>query len=111
MFAVYGTKSLPPINLKSKPNDIVKWKNSSAVKECYEKLHKPVVKGKKTTYMTQILHRVWPRENVKEIRDNWVAFAAAVCEVLLDSEIPGIQVTESLIEPRIEKYLKETVSF
>ena len=61
--------------------------------------------------MTLIMKKVWPREELKEIQHNLIAFAVTVAEILLDSEIPGIQITEPIAKPRIKAHLKNIVSF
>ena len=104
VFAVFGSGSLPTINLKSKPEEIVRWKNSSKVKKCRENLHKKTTDG--PTFMTLIIKKVWSHEDVKKICRNWVAFAIAVAEILLDSDISEIQVTESMNATAFKKYSK-----
>lgn len=109
LFSVFGVSALPTINSKSEPSEIVKWKNSPEVRKCHENLHKKTING--PTFMTLIIKKVWPKEDYKEIRHNWIAFAVTVAEILLDSDIPGIQITESIAKPRIEIHIQNIVSF
>jgi hypothetical protein len=109
VFSVFGVKNLPTMDTKHTLDDILEWKSKPSVRKCFENLHKQVNNGK--TYMTRILQKVWPRNDVREIRHHWIAYAVTVCEILLDPEIPSIQITELIAKPRMRIHLQNIVSF
>ena len=55
---------LDPINSKAKPEEILKWKKSRKMKNCYKLLFARVTNSfdKNNTYVFQILNRGWPSE-------------------------------------------------
>src|SRR6266513_3083884 len=106
LYSAFEVRNLPKINSKSEPNAIVEWKHSPEVRKCHENLHKKTING--PIFMTLIMKKVWPKE---DYRHNWIAFAVTVAEILLDSDIPGIQITESIAKPRIEIHIQNIVSF
>jgi hypothetical protein len=59
-----------------------------------------------TTYMTCILQKLWPKTDLKQIPDIWIAYAASTSEILLNPNIPTIQISEAKMKPRLKKYLK-----
>ena len=66
-----------------------------------------------TTYMTCILQKLWPKTDLKQVPDIWIAYAASTSEILLNPSIPTIQISEAKMKPRLKKYLKvvETIFF
>ena len=59
-----------------------------------------------TTYMTCILQKLWPKTDLKQVPDIWIAYAASTSEILLNPSIPTIQISEAKMKPRLKKYLK-----
>jgi len=59
-----------------------------------------------TTYMTCILQKLWPKTDLKQVPDIWIAYAASTSEILLNPNIPTIQISEAKMKPRFKKYLK-----
>jgi hypothetical protein len=59
-----------------------------------------------TTYMTCILQKLWPKTDLKQVPDIWIAYAASTSEILLNPNIPTIQISEAKMKPRLKKYLK-----
>ena len=59
-----------------------------------------------TTYMTCILQKLWPKTDLKQVPDIWIAYAASTSEILLNPNILTIQISEAKMKPRLKKYLK-----
>ena len=59
-----------------------------------------------TTYMTCILQKLWPKTDLKQVPDIWIAYAASTSEILLNPNIPTIQISEAKMKLRLKKYLK-----
>lgn len=59
-----------------------------------------------TTYMNCILQKLWPKTDLKKVPDIWIAYAASTSEILLNPNIPTIQISEAKMKPRLKKYLK-----
>lgn len=59
-----------------------------------------------TTYMTCILQKLWPKTDLKQVPDIWIAYAASTSEILLNPNIPTIQISEAKMKPKLKKYLK-----
>ena len=59
-----------------------------------------------TTYMTCILQKLWPKTDLKQVPDIWIAYAASTSEILLNPSIPTIQISEAKMKLRLKKYLK-----
>ena len=106
VFSAFGEINLPSINTKAPPSEIIKWKNQSSVKECYRILFQPMNSTEDTTYMTCILQKLWPKTDLKQVPDIWIAYAASTSEILLNPSIPTIQISEAKMKPRLKKYLK-----
>ena len=106
VFSAFGEVNLPSINTKAPPSEIIKWKNQSSVNECYRILFQPMNSTEDTTYMTCILQKLWPKTDLKQVPDIWIAYAASTSEILLNPSIPTIQISEAKMKPRLKKYLK-----
>src|SRR5256885_12149002 len=48
-----------------------------------------------TTYMTCILQKLWPKTDLKQVPDIWIAYAASTSEILLNPSIPTVQISEA----------------
>src|ERR1043165_2094695 len=59
-----------------------------------------------TTYMACILQKLWPKTDLKQVPDIWIAYATSTSEILLNPSIPTIQISEAKMKPRLKKYLK-----
>jgi hypothetical protein len=59
-----------------------------------------------TTYMTCILQKLWPKTDLNNVPDIWIAYTASTSEILLNPNIPTIQISEAKMKPRLKKYLK-----
>jgi len=59
-----------------------------------------------TTYMTCILQKLWPKTDLKQVPDIWIAYTASTSEILLNPSILTIQISEAKMKPRLKKYLK-----
>ncbi len=110
IFSVFGEINLPSINTKVSPAEIIKWKNHPSIRECYKRLFKPIKsKDETTTYMHCILQKLWPKTDLKNIPDVWIAYTVGTAEILLNPKIPNIQVSETKMKPRLKKYMKIVV--
>lgn len=93
---------LPPINNNAKAADIIAWKNSSIVRECYNKLFKEI-EHTSEKYIVHIIKSVWPKKEI--ISDSHTAWCVSVAEILLNPHNEHIQITEDIIKPIVEKNL------
>ena len=50
--------------------------------------------------------KLWPKTDLKQVPDIWIAYAASTSEILLNPSIPTIQISEAKMKPRLKKYLK-----
>ena len=57
-----------------------------------------ILTNEHTTYMTCILQKLWPKTDLKQVPDIWIAYAASTSEILLNPSIPTIQISEEKIE-------------
>lgn len=95
MFAVFGDDQLSPINTSASAEEILEWKNSAAVSNCYKK---------KNTYIERILKKLYgpDREKRSEVQ---VAFAMALVEEFLNPKKDLLKIKEDTMQLRIEKYM------
>jgi hypothetical protein len=109
MFAIFLEFHLPPIpivNASLVESEIKKWKETPAVKLCYEKLFKKIKNSEPETYMSQIIQKLW--KGKKKAPKLQIAFAISVYENLLNPQNLNIHISESIIKPII---MKNLVSF
>lgn len=96
-------RELPMINKLASPSQIQEWKGKPEVKRCHEKLFKKVNTNCPSTYMTEIIEKIWrERQNAPKIQ---IAFAISICETYLDPMNQVIQMNEQTMKPKIMKNL------
>jgi len=93
---------LPPINNNAKAAEIIAWKNSPIVIECYNKLYKEI-EHTSEKYIVRIIKSVWPKKEI--ISNSHTAWCVSVAEIFLNSHNEHIQITEDIIQPIVEKNL------
>lgn len=104
----YVFPSLPPINSNSSPSEIETWKRHSDVTQCHKKLFSHADTKGTSTFMSKILDKVWPSK--KTAPKVHIAYAISVCEFLLNPTNKRIQVTETPMKFRIQKYLQKNLN-
>jgi len=93
---------LPPINNNAKAAEIIAWKNSPIVIECYNKLYKEI-EHTSEKYIVRIIKSVWPKKEI--ISNSHTAWCVSVAEIFLNPHNEHIQITEDIIQPIVEKNL------
>jgi C4-type Zn-finger protein len=73
------------------------------VKRCYEKLHKRINVSTSETHMSRIIKTIW--KDKKKAPKMQVAYTISVCDLLLNPNIPHIQVNEEILKPKINENL------
>ena len=100
IFAVFGEPQLPPINTKSSSGEIKAWKESSQVKDAYNKL-KERRQDSQLTWSGRIIQKTWP--NAKNISKEKLAFAISICQFLLNPKNESIKIKDNVIRILMEK--------
>ena len=95
-------REIPVITHKASESEVKRWKQSIAVRNCYEKLNKRVDPKRSETFMKMIINDVFKKKDVATIQ---IALVMTVCEVLLDSSNNYIHLNEEIIKPRLERNL------
>lgn len=129
---------LPPINTNAKLEEIQKWKSGSSVRNCYNKLFKQIKQGEnlysntskkyglkvnikknsnilscltgEKTYIIRIIEKAWPKTTIDKLPDISIAYAISIVEALLDPETTNIQMSETIMNRKINENLKNIVS-
>jgi hypothetical protein len=91
---------VPNIDINSKPAEIIEWKNSAPVKRAYASLF--VENRDEVSNIKKIINGV---DNMSIVQQAW---AAAVVEILLNSEYDTIKINEVTVTPIFNKYLVST---
>ena len=55
IFSVFSENQLPPINANIKDFEIKRWKKTTSVKKCYDKLFKKINSSKSVIYLLKII--------------------------------------------------------
>lgn len=58
-----------------------------------------------------ILKNVWPKNEIKNIPEIWLAYAISISEIMLNPEIKNIQASEHEVKLKILKNSRKLVSF
>lgn len=95
---MFGENMLPPINTNATPAEIHQWKSTTFVQNCYNNLFQPITEGG-VAYITRIIERVWPDQTKRT--DVQMAYAVSICQTLLDPNNDNIQLSKSIIKPKI----------
>src|SRR5260363_397010 len=95
---------LDPINSKTKPEEILKWKKSRKTKNCYKLLFARVTNSsdEDDTYVFQILNRVWPSGVAS---DQKTAYAIAVYQSLLSTNHEKLTISKNTIKKDLKRNL------
>ena len=101
IFKTFENK-LPPINGNASSVEITDWKKNLAVSDCYKNLFKEI-EGTSEKYIVRIIKNVWPKK--EQIPDPHAAWCVSIAQVLPNSHIKHIQITEEIIQPILEKNL------
>lgn len=102
MYVVFNLPTIPIVSTTLKESEIRKWKESAAVKKCYDNLFKKINNLDPETYMAKILQLLKGKKILPNIQ---IAYAISICEILLNPRNSIIQVTESVIKPILAKNL------
>jgi len=102
MYSIFD--NLPSINTQATPSQIQDWKARSDVKNCYSKLFKKIKDDNPTTYMSKIVEDLRKREK-KILSRIQIAYAISICETYLCPHNQTIQISESIVKPKIVKNL------
>lgn len=95
-------RQIPSINHKATESQILKWKQSAAVKNSYAKLYKRVKPEYPETHLKAIISFVFTKKEAKKIQ---IAFVMSICELFLDPSSNYISLNEEIIKQRFEKNL------
>ena len=68
--------------MKAAPNEIKTWKESPAVKECYDLLHSKINDDDDATWCGRILSKIW--SDLFKASSEQIAFAVSLCEFFLN---------------------------
>jgi hypothetical protein len=103
IFAVFGEQQLPPIKTNSSPSEIAKWKNSEEVAECYKKLFKKMTDEEDSPRtISRIIEKVFVG---KEYSDVEFSYVVAVCKTVLNPKHNSLQLKESTMKSKVNRYL------
>ena len=109
MFLVFGETNLPYINTNQSPKEISEWKKSPATRKAYTSLNTNIP-GQDIIYLNRILEKVFGK-NKEERNSIQVTFAVTLCYLILNPNKERIQISESLIKPRLLKNLVNIIIF
>ena len=91
---------IPSSRKKSNMVDILDWKKSKRVKECYIKLYdndENVIKNIAKLTFPNITHE-------DESFNDFYVYTAAVCDIILNSNYPNLECVKKLLERRFKKF-------
>ena len=100
MFSTFAADKLPVINTNDSSNEVLAWKNSSVVAECFEKL-----KTNGDYYLNKILDKVYGTDPEKR-SEVQVAFTIVLVHYVLNPKKEHIKIKEEVLQRKIQKYLE-----
>ena len=92
---------MPLINNNASATEIIKWKKTREVAECYRKVFDQ--ENKKSSMLLQLFEKVFAGEENPPIIH--MAFVMAMYTVILDPDSQYIQVNESTMKLKIDNYM------
>jgi hypothetical protein len=101
MFYVFG-EQLDKINNKAVPEEVFDWKRSEKTKACFKRLFANISNNSEDTFMSRILEKIWPSGDSS---NHQVAYAIAVCQMVLDTKYEKITISENVIKHKIARNL------
>ena len=99
IFQTFGDSQLPKITTNASADAVKRWKDSSKVKEVYEKLNNQISRDDDETWGSRILQRSWnERPNNEQM-----AFTIAVIVYILNPRIYTMRIKDEDIRKLMEK--------
>ncbi|CAG8855429.1 5178_t:CDS:2, partial [Gigaspora margarita] len=100
---VFGVEKLPLLKSNAGASEIVKWKQSDGVAECFRSLF---VQNKSGVYWIDLITRnAFSMAAVPTLTHNHYAFTLAVCNIILNPRSRSVKCTEKRMKCRMEKFL------
>jgi hypothetical protein len=101
MFFVFGDQ-LEKINTKAVPEEVLDLKRSEKTKACFKRLFAKKTNNSNETFMSCILGKIWPSGDTS---NQQVAYAIAVCQMILDTSYEKITISENVIKNKLARNL------
>ena len=99
----YGEVNLLLIKSNASPSEIANWKKRLEVDRYYENLFKKMSDDEDLPLViTQIVEKFFLR---KEYSNSELAYAIAICKLMLDPKHNDIQIKESIVKSKVNCYL------
>ena len=104
---VFGCERLPPLKKNAVPADIVSWKQSEEVLDCYRALFEMNEEG--VFWVSIIARAAFSMVAVPILSNEHCAFTLAVCDILLNPKSRSVTCSEKRLMRRIERYLVSAI--
>ena len=103
VWRVFGHERLPPLKSNAAAADIVRWKESPQVSDCYRALFQQNNNG--IYWVSVITRTAFSTAAVPILTNEHSAFALSVCDILLNPRSRNILCMEKRMKRRIEQFL------
>lgn len=100
IFKEFGLQVAMTSNRRRNLNNILEWKKSKRVKECYNKLY-----DDNDNAIENIAKYAFPNiSNDNESFDNIYIYTAAICDIILNPDYPDLECAKKPLERRFQKF-------
>jgi hypothetical protein len=103
IWSVFGRERLPRLRSNASAEDIVRWKQSQEVYDCYCALYEQDNKG--VFWVAIIARTAFSMAAAPTLTNHHCAFTLAVCDIILNPQSKNIVCSESRIKRRMVRYL------
>ena len=103
IWKVFGYERLPHLKSNAAAEEIIKWKESDEVANCFRSLFE--INDSGVLWVAVIARTAFTTTAVPTLSNEHCAFTLAVCDILLNPRSRNMICTEKRMKRRIEKYL------
>jgi hypothetical protein len=103
IWKVFGVEKLPLLKSSAGASEIVRWKQSAEVADCFRSLF---VQNESGAYWIDLIARnAFSTAAVPTLTHDHCAFTLAVCDIILNPRSRSVQCTQKRMKRRVEKFL------
>ena len=103
IWKVFGVEKLPLLKSNAGASEIVRWKQSVEVADCFRSLF---VQNESGAYWIDLIARnAFSTAAVPTLTHDHCAFTLAVCDIILNPWSRSVKCTEKRMKRRVEKFL------
>jgi len=103
IWKVFGHERLPPLKSTASATEILRWKESPQVNDCYRALFEQNSEG--VFWVSIIARSAFSMVAVPTLTNHHCAFTLAVCDILLNPRSKSVMCKDKFMKRRMSQYL------